>query len=89
MELNGALGVFVRDLEQLRAHDRVAPELFAQLADETAFVGLARLALAAGKLPQPFEVRATQPSRDEVGAASFNHGGRDHDPPVSHVRCQD
>jgi hypothetical protein len=89
MQLHRALGVLVRDFEQLRANDRVASELFAQLADETAFVGLAVLALAARKLPQPFEVRATQPSRDEVGAASFNHGGRDHDPPVSHVRCQD
>ena len=88
MQLHRPFRVLVRDLEQLRADDGIASELFAQLADETAFVGLAVLALAAGKLPQPFEVRATQPSRDEIGAASFNDRGRDDDAPVSHVRCQ-
>ena len=47
-------------------------ELFAKLACEARLVRLARLALAAGKLPIPFEMRALLPSRHEHAAVVFD-----------------
>ena len=88
VQLHRAFRVLVRDLEQFCADNSLAAKLFTQLADETAFVGFAVFALAARKLPHAFQVRPAEPSRDQIGADSFDYRSRDNDPCVSHVRCR-
>jgi hypothetical protein len=58
-------------------------ELLAQLSYEARRRRLARLALAAGKLPSPFQVCALQPSRQEKRVITFDHRRGDDD---SHCR---
>ena len=43
---------------------------------QTRFVGLAGLALAAGKLPVAGQMRAFEPARHEESAVPFDHGRR-------------
>lgn len=88
VQFDCTLRVLVRDLEQLVANDRLASELFAHFAEETAFVRLTLFALAAGKFPEPLEVCAAQPPRDQIRATPLDDRGGDHDSPISHVRCQ-
>ena len=62
-------------------------QLLAQLACETGFQRLARLALAARELPQTFEVGPLGAARDEVATGSIlDDGSRDLDD--DHARPQ-
>ena len=53
-------------------------ELLGQLAREARLVRFARLALAAGKLPQSGEVRAAQAARQQESPVAFDDRG-EHD----------
>jgi len=54
-------------------------EFFAKFSRKTHFVRFARLALAAGELPEIGEVRALQAARDEKSSIAFDDAGKDDD----------
>ena len=78
VQAHGALGVGVLGHEEFVADRRVHAEFLDELARKAGVVGLAGLALAAGKLPEAGEVRALETSRDQQLPVALDDGG-DHD----------
>ena len=65
--------------EYLLADGDVGVELFPQLASQTGGERLARLAFAAGELPEPLEVNSLLTFRDQEPAVTLDDGGADDD----------
>jgi hypothetical protein len=60
-------------------HVRVHAELLVDLPAQTGVKRFTWLAFAAGKLPQAFEMRALQSTREEVRVTTSNDGGSNDD----------
>ena len=67
-------------VEDLLADACADAKLFAKLARQARRMIFAGLALAAGKLPQPFEVDAALAPRDQKRVVRFDDGCGDDDP---------
>src|SRR5262249_262245 len=82
MELHASIAVLVRDRVDLFANRRLDGELFAELTAEALDERLARIAFAAGKLPQSCEVNAFLSAREQEGSIALDdgcgHNGRRH-----------
>src|SRR5712692_8347740 len=76
VQLDAPLGVGVRGGEHLIADAHVDVELFAQLAREARAKRLVVVALAAGKLPDAFEVHAALAPRHEKAAVLLDDRSR-------------
>ena len=78
VQLNPPIGVVVGDAEDLGADRAARAEFLANLAPEAGFERLARLALAAGKLPRAREVRPLEPTgHEECAVALDDRSGHD------------
>ena len=76
----------VSDRELLVAYiGHLDAELFAQLPARRVSIGLSRLALPAGKLPQPTMSLLERPLTDEKLIAARDHGGNDSDELLRHL----
>ena len=78
-QVDGFLWVVVADFLEEFADGNFHAEFLADFADEALLEGLARLAFAAGKFPQPAEMRLRVALRDEQFAAVEDERGADCD----------
>src|SRR5262245_46424439 len=85
MQFDVAVGIRVRDGEDLAADGDVGAEFLFDLAPQARLERLSLLALAAGELPVAFEMHALLPPRDEIAIVILDDGGRDDD---SHARSR-
>ena len=81
MELDGPLRIGVARHQQPLADDAPHRELLEHLAEEAILRRFVRLALAAGKLPRPRQVRAFQTAGQQEAAVALDDGGGDDDRP--------
>ncbi len=77
--MNGLFRVVVSDALDLLVNADVHAEFLAKFAAQTFLEALARLALAAGKVPQASEVAAIKTLRDEELASTEEQTGADFD----------
>lgn len=75
VERDRPVRVRVRGLEDEFVDVDLSVEFLTKFAPERLGMRLARFNLAAGKLPQPFEVNARLPTRQQVAVAGFDDGG--------------
>lgn len=83
---DGALGIGVRDGVEQFTNDDFHAEFLAQLAPETLLEGFTGLAFAAGKFPQPPEMRGGVALGDEQLAGAKDEARADFDDFRAHQR---
>jgi hypothetical protein len=85
MQLDHAIVVGVRNAVQLSADRCRGAELFLDLPPQAGVERFVGEALAAGKLPIAFEMRAVGTPRHEEAFLPFDHRGGDHEQRASHA----
>jgi len=79
VQLDAAPRIVVGRRQAQASHAARHAQLLVELAREAGLERFAGLDLAAGKLPQPLEVRALHPARHEEAAVALDDGGGDDD----------
>ena len=75
IEQHAAIIIMMSDANQGAVRKQLYPELFVQLARQSLLESFARLALAAGKLPQTALVRRSMSLRNQYPSLCIDKGG--------------
>ncbi len=87
VELDRPFGICVTRHQHAFADDDTGGELLVNLANQAGFRRLVGLALPAGELPRPRQVRAFEAAGEEERAVAFDDGGGDEDGGVLVLRA--